>query len=201
MRVSEAIEQLDAIHEHLTKAEVYRGFRVPGVALVGLVGLTAAAVQARVPGADAPDGFVAYWLVVAGACAAIGGGAAGHAYAVREDEFARRRTRRVLAQFLPCVVAGAVVTAAFARGGPALVVYLPGVWAVLLGLGVVAARPYLPRGIGFVGLGYLVVGAGLLGQVASDPELSPWHVGGVFGVGHLVTAVVLWCDRGRDADG
>ena len=32
MRVCEALERLDDIHEQLTKAEVYRGFRVPGVA-------------------------------------------------------------------------------------------------------------------------------------------------------------------------
>jgi hypothetical protein len=200
MRVHEALEQLDAIHEHLTKTEVYRGFTAPGVALVGVVGLAAAAAQPWVVGAAPAAGVVAYWLTVAGVGALLGGGAAVHAYAVREDEYARRRTRRVLAQFLPCVLAGGLVTAAFVRGGPDLVGYLPGAWAVVFGLGVISARPYLPRGIGLVGLGYVLAGGALLARPAADPGQWGWAVGGVFGPGHLATAFVLWCDRARDSD-
>ena len=109
------------------------------------------------------------------------------------------RTRRVLAQFLPCVVAGAVVTAGFLRGGVEFIPYLPGVWALLFGLGVVAVRPYLPRLIGVVGLFYLAAGTVLLYRAAGQPELSGWSVGGVFGIGHLATAFVLY-RREDDAD-
>ena len=121
MRVREALEQLDAIHEQLTKAEVYRGFKVPGVALVGAVGLAAAFLQPRINGTEEPAGFILYWLVVAGLGALLGFGTAAQAYFMREDEFARRKTRRVLAQFLPCIAAGGPLTAAFARGGAELV--------------------------------------------------------------------------------
>ena len=41
MEVRDALDRLDRIHEQLTKGEVYRGFRVPAVALVGCVGLLA----------------------------------------------------------------------------------------------------------------------------------------------------------------
>jgi protein-S-isoprenylcysteine O-methyltransferase Ste14 len=201
MRVHDALEQLDAIHEHLTKAEVYRGFRVPGVALVGAVGVLAAAAQPSLGGSDGPTGFVVYWLVVAAGCALLGGGTAAHAYALREDEFARRRTRRVFAQFAPCLFAGGVITAAVLRAGAESVASLPGLWAILFGLGVISARPYLPKGIGVVGLGYLVVGAVLLARAATDSELSGWAVGGVFGLGHFATAFVLWCDRTRESNG
>src|SRR5262245_374119 len=37
MHVEEALERLDQIHDQLTKSEVYRGFRVPAVAAVGLL--------------------------------------------------------------------------------------------------------------------------------------------------------------------
>ena len=97
MRVREALEQLDAIHDHLTKAEVYRGFKVPGVALVGIVGLLAAFLQPRIAGAEEPTSFAIYWLAVAGLGAVLGFGAAAQAYFTREDEFARRRTRPGLA--------------------------------------------------------------------------------------------------------
>ncbi|MDB5314129.1 MAG: hypothetical protein JWO38_8331 [Gemmataceae bacterium] len=203
MRVRDALEQLDQIHEHLTKTEVYRGFRVRGVAVVGVVGLVAATVQQPVPGPDPLTGFVAYWVVVACVCGLLGFAAAGHAYFVREDEYARRRTRRVLAQFLPSVLAGGLVTAAAVRSSGVLVGYLPGLWAVVFGLGMISARPYLPKGVGLVGLGYVTIGGALLARAAADrePDLSGWSVGGVFGAGHLLTAFVLWCDRTRDTDG
>ena len=111
MHVRDALDRLDQIHDQLTRSEVYRGFRVPAVASVGVLGLVAAALQPFVP----EVGFIWYWVAVAGVCGLVGTAAALHAYANREDDFARRRTRRVMAQFLPCLLAGGAVTVGFAR--------------------------------------------------------------------------------------
>ncbi|MBY0514558.1 MAG: hypothetical protein K2P78_11680 [Gemmataceae bacterium] len=191
MRVRDALDQLDEIHAHLAKAEVYRGFRAPAVALTGVLGLVAALLQ---PAGD-PRGFVLYWVAVALAGGLLGGGTALFAYLFREDEFARRRTRNVLAQFVPCLAAGGLVTAGLARGSPEFVPLLPGLWAALFGLGLVSARPYLPRGVGRVGLLYVAAGGLLLARPAAD--LPGWSVGGVFGIGHLITAWVLHAGAGR----
>jgi hypothetical protein len=197
MRVSEALTQLDAIHEQLTKGEVYRGFQVPGVALGGVCGLVAAVVQGSfVPPGEA-SGFVAYWVVVAAICALLGCGAALHSHFFREDAYARRRSRRVAAQFLPSVAAGAVVTLACWRAGPEFVILLPGLWAILFSLGVFATRPYLPRAVGWVGLFYLGAGSLLLATPHAAVTLSGWSVGGVFGVGQLATALVLYWNLER----
>jgi hypothetical protein len=196
MHVREALERLDQIHDQLTRSEVYRGFRVPAVLAVGVVGVGAAAFQPFVPLID----FVSYWVAVAGVCAILGTAAALHSYTHREDEFDRRRTRRVMAQFLPCIVAGGAVTVGLARV-PELVAFLPGLWAVLFGLGVVAARPHLPPAIGLVGLGYVVAGAALVLRAPAGMDPSPWSVGGVFGAGHLATALVLWRGTGLAAEG
>jgi hypothetical protein len=187
MHIHEALERLDQIHEQLTKSEVYVGFRVPAVVAVGLLGFLAAAFQPLVPFLD----YVSYWMTVAAVCAVIGTAAALHSYASREDEFARRRTRRVMAQFLPCLIAGGAVTAALARV-PELTAFLPGLWAVVFGLGVIAARPHLPRTIEWVGIGYIVAGSAIALRSSVGGEPSPWTVGGVFGMGHLATAFVLW---------
>lgn len=196
MRVQDALDQLDAIHDHLAKAEVYRGVTAPSVALVGVIGFLAAALEERV----GLQNFVVYWLGVALLGALIGFTTTAQAYFFREDEFARRKTRRVLAQFLPSLAAGGIITAALARD-PDLVPFLPGLWSLVFGLGLISARPYLPRGIGLVGLGYLLAGGVLLTRRFASPEFAGWTVGGVFGAGHLLTALVLWCDRPRDTDG
>jgi hypothetical protein len=195
MEVRDALDQLDRIHEQLTRGEVYRGFRVPAVALVGCVGLLAAVGQAwAVPSGDA-TAFAWYWSAVGAAGALAGFGAAVRSYFFREDEFERRRTRRVMGQFLPCVLAGGLLTAALARED-AFVPLLPGVWATVFGLGVVAVRPHLPRAVGFIGVGYVFAGGLLLAWRPAEPP--GWCVGGVFGVGHLITAAALWYGTGDD---
>lgn len=191
MHVHDALERLELIHDQLTRSEVYRGFRVPAVATVGLLAFAAAAGQPLVPGATEALGFVWFWVAIAGACGLMGTATAVHAYACREDEFARRRTRRVVAQFAPCLLAGGALTVGLARV-PELIAFLPGLWAVVFGLGIIATRPHMPLGIGAIGLAYVAAGAFHFLRTVPGTEPDGWSVGGVFGAGHLLTAFVLW---------
>src|SRR2546423_11322313 len=70
--VGRALEQIAEIHEHLAKAEIYRGWRSAPVASSGLVGLAAAAWQSGSVQRLDPRSFTAYWLAV-GSPAAPGG--------------------------------------------------------------------------------------------------------------------------------
>jgi hypothetical protein len=199
MNVRNALEQLEQIHDQITRSEVYRGFRVPAVVIVGILAFAAAGAQQFLPDAQTPAGFVIYWVTVAGACGFIGTATAVHLYAVREDGFARRRTRRVLAQFSPCIFAGAVVSVVVARV-PECVVFLPGLWGMIFGLGIIASRPHLPPGIGLVGLWYTAAGAAFLLRSIPKEAPSGWAVGVEFGVGHLLTALVLWRNAEETSD-
>jgi len=191
MHVHDALERLDLIHAQLTRSEVYRGFRVRAVAAVGLLAIAAAAVQPLIPAVVDGIGFVWYWVVIAGVAGLLGTSAAVHAYATREDEFARRRTRRVMSQFMPCLVLGGVSTIALTRM-PECIGLLPGLWAAVFGLGLMAASPHLPAGVRSVAVGYVAVGA--INMLRWTPGDSPdsWAMGFVFGLGHLVSAFVLW---------
>jgi hypothetical protein len=200
MRVTDALGQIAQIHDHLARAEQYRGFHPIAVALSGLIGVAAAVAQPWLVTADDPTGFARYWLMVAAIGGCVGVSPALDAYFRREDEFARRRTRRVAGQFLPCIVAGLCVTLALGRAGGGLVAFLPGLWAVLFGLGVFSARPYLPRATGWVGLYYFAAGSYLLANPPADLGRSGWAVGLVFAAGQAATAAVLRRNRERDAD-
>ncbi|MCE9561401.1 MAG: hypothetical protein K8U57_05045 [Planctomycetes bacterium] len=191
MHVHDALDRLDLIHNQLTRSEVYRGFREPAVAAVGLLAFAAATVQPLIPGATEGIGFVWFWVAIAGVGGLLGTSAAIHAYATREDDFARRRTRRVMTQFAPCLLVGGTITIGFARV-PELAAFLPGVWAAVLGLGLVAASPHLPTGIGLVALGYVAAGAFQLLRCTPGDNPDGWAVGSIFGVGHLLSAWVLW---------
>jgi hypothetical protein len=138
--------------------------------------------------------------VVAALCALPAGGTALFLRLFREEGLARRRSDRVAVQFLPCIAAGVVVTVALVRAGPGLTIFLPGLWAILFGLGHLSMAPFLPRPVAAVGLFYLAAGAWLLSGIDPAAPPSGWAVGGVFGVGHLAVALTLYLSREQRND-
>jgi hypothetical protein len=197
MELPRALAQIAEIHEQVTKADVYRGYRSVPLAASGLTGLIAAWLQPSGLSAD-PIGFVVYWFTVASLAGFVGISEIVYNYVVHDEARARRRTRRVVGQLLPSLLGGAIVTACFVHLGAALVPLLPGVWAICFGIGIFASHPYLVRASGWVGLYYYAVGVTLLWN-ASDPEtLNAWAVGGTFGVGQLLTALVLYWNLEQD---
>lgn len=197
MDLSDALHRIGAIHEQLAKTEVYRGYHPAAVALSGLLGLAAAGVQPWLVAADDPASFLRYWLAVGAVCGMTAAGATVLRYYTAEDEFSRRRTRTVVGQFLPCLVAGGILTLALSRSGAAEfgVPLLPGLWAVLFGLGIVASVPYLPRATVWVAAWFFAAGFAVLLAPDGAAGLSGWTVGVPFGVGQVAMAAVFHAAR------
>ncbi len=197
MDVTRALDQIAAIHEQLAKGEVYRGYRSLPVAASGLIGLAAAWLQPASLGTSDPIGFVLYWTVIAIAAGVVGSIEILYSYAVHDDASARRKTRQVIGQFLPSMVGGAAMTVCFTHLSAALVPLLPGLWAFCFGIGTFASRPYLPRASGWIALFYYAAGFALLWIAGGLEPLTGWWVGGTFGVGQLLAALVLWWNLER----
>lgn len=201
MDLTNAIERIEEIHAQVAKGEVFRGYRPVPVAIAGAIGLLAAGLQPRVvPAGDDGTRFLFWWLSVAALNIALNAGVIGFGYA-RSQGFARRHTRRVVGQFVPCLLAGAAVSLALPAVGPGLARLLPGLWALLFGLGVFASRPYLARATGWVALWFVVAGTALLAFPVHDLALLGLANGVVFGAGLLAAAVVLHLDIPRDDRG
>jgi hypothetical protein len=188
--VTRALSQIAEIHQQIAKAEIYRGYRPVPIAASGLVGLAAALAQPRGLSTD-PAAFVRYWTLVAAIAGSVGLVEIAWHYCFRDDAAGRRRTRRVVGQFLPAVIAATVLTVCFLRASAGLVALLPGVWAVCFGVGAFASRPYLPRTSSLVAVYYLAAGAALLWTSDLAAPLSGWQVGVTFCVGQLMAAAVL----------
>jgi hypothetical protein len=200
MDPTRALSQIAEIHQQIAKGEVYRGYRSLPVAASGLIGFAAAWLQPS-RGATDPIGFVLYWTAVAACAGLVGFSEIAHNYMAHEDAAARRRTRQVIGQFLPSALAGALITFSLVHLSAALVPLLPGLWAISFGIGIFASRPYLPRASGAVALFYYAAGFVLL-WIARGPEpLSGWWIGGTFGAGQLLAAVVLYWNLERDSFG
>jgi hypothetical protein len=192
-----ALAQVAEIQDQLTKADVYRGYRSIPVAASGVIGLVAAWLQPAELGTD-PVSFVMYWMLVAVCAGFVGASEIVYNYVVHDHALARRRTRRVVGQLLPSLLGGVVITACLVHLGPALVPLLPGIWAICFGIGIFASRPFLVSASGWVALYFYAAGIVLL-WIARGPEtISPWAVGGIFGIGQLMTAAVLYWNLEND---
>lgn len=209
--VSRAIEQLDEIHHRIARSSVYRGWRSLPVALSGVVGIAAAALFPLVVGSDrshSPRVWVLYWIGVA-LCALLVGCAHLLWRHVREESVTeQRRTHHVAAQLLPALTAALLLTIVLVSADLRLTYALPGLWAVLFGVGVFSARPVLVRGAAFVAAYYALAGLVLLllfGARPLDARAVPtsfaflsWAVGATFGGGQLLAAAMLYWSLERD---
>jgi hypothetical protein len=195
--VPRALDQIAAIHEQIAKGEVYRGYRSLPVAASGLIGFLAAWLQPVALGAADPIGFVMYWTAVAGAAALVGSSEIIYAYTLEDDAAARRKTRRVVGQFMPSIVGAAAITLCFAKLSAAFVPLLPGLWAFCFGIGTFASRPYLPKASGWIALFYYAAGFVLLWTASGSQPPSGWWVGATFGTGQMLAALVLWWNLER----
>ena len=197
MEFARALAEIAEIHQQIAKGEIYRGYRSLPIAASGLIGLAAAWLQTPGLGARDPVAFVLYWTSVALLAGFVGVSEIVYNYLVRDRPSERRRTRQVVGQFVPSVLAGAIVTVCFLHLSAALVSLLPGLWAICFGIGTFASRPYLPRGSLIVAVFYYAAGVVLLWSARGPEPLTPWWVGGTFGVGQLLAAAVLYLSLER----
>lgn len=197
MELRDALDQITTIRTQLAATERLRSLRAVTVAASGFVALAVAAAQPHVI-ADplaAPNGYLMLWTgtaVVCGIAAAIE-----VARRARQGDSALGEANLRLAalQFLPSLVAGAVMTTWIALRMPELVWLLPGVWQLLFGLGNLAAQQVLPRAAKWVGILYLCSGTWCLWL--GTAALDPWCMGLPFAVGQLALAAVLWWHHER----
>ena len=189
----EALAQITEIRERLAYGQTCVGFRSLPVAASGLLAFAAAVAQwlwlAPLPGGAAA--FLTLWVGVA-VCTTV---LAGAEMAWRTWQSRSRMTRQVnwlaVEQFLPCLVAGAVVTLLVAQELPEAVWTLPGLWAILYSLGLFAAQRQLPTPIHHVASYYLVTGTLCL---AAGPHglTAAAAMALTFGCGQLAVAAVLY---------
>ncbi len=194
MELHDALAQIAEIREHMAKADVFRGYRSAPVAFSGASAIVAALVQSRVvadPASD-PYSYLALWISMA----VVSVVAVAIEMAVRQrltrDQAYFEPTRLAVEQFVPCVVAGVLITAVVAQHLPEHLALLPGLWQILFSLGIFASARLLPRAIFAVGAFYLCSGVLMLVWSRHDYSLSPWCMGAPFALGQLSAAAILY---------
>ena len=100
-------------------------------------------------------------------------------------------------QFLPAAVAGTLLAVVLWKFAPESLWLLPGLWQVLVSLGVFASVRSLPRTVAFAGAWYFIAGFVVLVIASHSHALSPWTMGLPFVVGQSLMATILYFASGE----
>lgn len=203
MQLRDALDQITAIRQQMAQAQLFRGYRAATTAFTAVVALVAAGIQHYAIGdVTFEEQLESLWLWLAAAGVSVGVVGAEMTWRYRHRErsaLQRDSTLMAVEQFVPCLVAGALLTYAIVDFAGNSINLLPGIWCMLFGLGVFASRRVLPKGTFLVGAWYLL--AGMLCVATRKDFGFGLQMGGAFGGGQLLAAIVLYWQLERTSAG
>jgi hypothetical protein len=187
----------------MARTQVFRGYRSVTTGVSGGIAVLAAGLQGLVvpePGKELKV-YVLHWV-----------GAAALSLIVVAIEMVLRSRRSgvrtqgqlmllAVEQFMPSVVAGALVTFVIAEYAREAAWMLPGLWIVLFSLGVFASSRLLPRATFYVAGMYLLAGLVVLVLSKRGWAFSPGLMGVPFGAGQTIMAGILYWNLERRKEG
>ena len=101
---------------------------------------------------------------------------------------------QAIEQFLPAGVAGVLLAVMLWKFAPETLWMLPGLWQLLVSLGIFASVRSLPRSVALGGAWYFVAGFAVLLLASQTHALSPWTMGLPFVIGQLADGrAVVFC--------
>ena len=201
--LDKALADILAIRSQLASARQFHGYGPAALAATGGLALVTTIAQAALlddPTAQ-PLTFFAGWIATAIVSAGIiGVEMYGRSHRLHSD-LADAMIHNAVEQFLPAGVAGAALLVIFARFAPESLWMLPGLWQLLVSLGIFASVRSLPRGVALGGAWYFVAGLGVMMLMSSNHGLSPFAMGLPFAVGQfLIAAILHLASRPNDAE-
>lgn len=190
--LNRALGDISSIRRQMASSTEFHGYGPATLASTGLLAVLAAMAQTL--WLSEPASHIATYLGIWSATAALSAALIGlqmyrRAHRIHSG-MADEMIRMAVAQFLPSVGVGALLTLVLLRYVPSVVWMLPGLWQVIFSLGVFASCRFLPRPMAAAGVWYLVTGLGCL-AMGDARALSPWTMGVAYGGGQLFVAGIL----------
>jgi hypothetical protein len=197
--LNKALADILEIRARIAAGTPFRGYGPLAMSLTGLIGLATALLQTFLfPAADAAA-FVTTWMLAGILCVTV----------VRIEMQGRSRRHhsslaiaminQAIEQFLPAAVASVFLPLFIVQFAPQSAWLLPGLWQILVGIGIFASLRSLPRAIALAGSWYFLSGFVCLLLASFSHTLSPWAMGLPFLIGQMLIACILhYSARGLD---
>ncbi len=191
--LDKALADIFAIRSQIAAGTAFRGYGPAAVAATGALALATAIVQFL--WLDDPTGHPLVFFAGWAAAAAVSGGMIWTEMQARSRRhhsgLADAMIHQAVEQFLPAGVAGVLLAVMLWKFAPETLWMLPGLWQVLVSLGVFASVRSLPRTVAFAGAWYFVAGFATLLLASQSHALSPWTMGLPFVIGQFLMAAIL----------
>jgi len=192
--LEKAIGDIGDIRTQLTQGALFRGFGPGVIALTGLMALITGYCQSTWPNqfAHNPTRYFMIWIFTAILAALI----------IGIEMIARSRRHhgglsdimiiKAIEQYFHIGLAGAAIGFVFWRFSPETLWVLPGIWQILVGIGIFASLRTLPKSIILTGIWYFFAGIIILSIASDTKNLSPWFMGIPFAIGQFLMALILF---------
>lgn len=194
--IERALADIAEVRERLGHAQRFRGYSGLAAIASGLFALCAGVLQREIVPhiATVHQGhlYFAVWFLCCAAAMLVNYGAIAHWYV--NDAGARDRWQTATAGFsmLPALVLAAAISFAFLQQNRFS--ELPAVWYGCYGVGLLASRLIVPRGVTPIGLAFLAAGCAL---AFAPPALAlaPWVPAIGFGAGQMAIGWLVLRER------
>jgi hypothetical protein len=191
--LDKALADIVAIRSQIAAGTAFRGYGPATMAATGAVALITAVLQFWLlddPTGE-PLGFFVGWFVAA-ALSVLMIGIEMRARSRRHHSgLADAMIHQAVEQFLPAGVAGVLLAVVMWKFAAETLWLLPGLWQILVSIGIFASVRSLPRPVALAGAWYFVSGFSVVLIASRTHTLSPWTMGLPFLIGQSLMAAIL----------
>jgi hypothetical protein len=200
MEIQRALAQIGDIRLQMRRTRLFRGYTAPMTLGTAFIAAAAALSQSLWIGnaADHPLHFAQFWMSVAAGCMTLAGVEVARKYRESDSSLQCELTVSAVEHLAPSLCVGGLLTFVLCRFAPASLWMLPGLWQILLGLGIINSRKLLPAAVILVGLFYISCGLINLANGPSAGAFAAWRMGVPFGAGQAAAAMLLRRNREDD---
>lgn len=200
--LDKALADILAIRTQIAAGTAFRGYGPAATAITSAVALAVTLLQYILlddPNAQ-PLPFFGGWIAAAAVSLAVVGAEARARSLRHHSGLADAMIYQAIEQFLPAGTAGVLLALVLLQFAPEALWLLPGVWQILVSIGIFASLRTLPRIVMLAGAWYFVAGFATLMTGAQTHTLSVWSMGLPFVVGQLLMAGTLHMAGKEDDD-
>lgn len=177
-----AMDNLRYIRETMERASAFTGISGWGEVAIGITALGAAAIAAQQINFK---GWVIVWMVEAIVSLLIAGWSMDRKARAVQMPLLSGPGRKVAFSLTPPLAAGILLTVVLFRAG--LVEFIPGVWLLLYGTGVITGGMFSVSVVPLMGLCFMMLGAVAL----FAPSLANWLMAAGFGGLHIIFGIII----------
>ena len=185
--VDSALQDIARLREQLAASSRFQGLAPGIVALSGCFALALGGWQHLLGEDD-----LVVWMMLAAVCALmIGTEAVARARKIHRS-MAGRMLGTTLNRFLPVAAAAAILGSVVTIVAPEHSRLLPGMWQLLMGIGIFAVLSNLPRQMVIAAVFYFAAGTASLIMSAAEWPATVLLMAIPFGIGQLLVAAILY---------